>query len=74
MEGIVVAIIGGICVAVPSLIATVLTNNKSNAVMQCKLENLTKQVEKHNGVIERMAVVENSVKSAHHRIDELAEK
>lgn len=29
---------------------------------------------KHNGLIERMVVVEQSTKSAHHRIDEECEK
>jgi len=31
-------------------------------------------VEKHNNLVERMAVVEGSAKSAHHRIDELREE
>lgn len=73
-DTIIVAIISGLFVAVPSLIATITINNKSNAVMQYQLQNLTKQVEKHNGVVERMAVAENSIKSAHHRIDELMDK
>ena len=32
---------------------------------------LEKKGEKHNNLVERMVKVENSVKSAHHRIDEL---
>ena len=39
--------------------------------MNYRIDELTKEVEKHNSVVERMAVVENSLKSAHHRIDEL---
>lgn len=73
-EAIIVALIGGICTAIPSLIATVVINNKSIAVMQYKIEDLTKKVEKHNNVVERMAVAENSIKSAHHRIDDLVDK
>lgn len=73
-DAIIVALIGGVCTAVPSLMATVFLNNKSNAIMQYQIADLTKKVEKHNNVIERMAVVENSVKSAHHRIDEIADK
>lgn len=34
----------------------------------CRLEE---KQDKHNNLIERMAVVEQSTKSAHHRIDEL---
>lgn len=73
-DAIIVALIGGVCTAIPSLMATVFLNNKSNAIMQYQIADLTKKVEKHNNVIERMAVVENSVKSAHHRIDEIADK
>lgn len=71
---ILVAVIGGICVAVPTIITTFVSNNKTNAVMHYKIEYLTKQVEKHNSVVERMAVVENSIQSAHRRIDELTER
>lgn len=42
--------------------------------MQYKIDDLTKKVEKHNNVVERMAVAENSIKSAHHRIDDLMDK
>ena len=73
-EAIIVALIGGICTAIPSLIATVVINNKSIAVMHYKIEDLTKKVEKHNNVVERMAVAENSIKSAHRRIDDLVDK
>lgn len=39
-----------------------------------KLNNLEKKQDKHNGLIERMVVVEQSCKSAHHRIDEIKEE
>ena len=68
---VVTAIISGLCVAIPSVIATMSSNNKSNALMNYRIDELTKEVEKHNSVVERMAVVENSLKSAHHHIDEL---
>ena len=71
---VVTAIISGLCVAIPSVIATMSSNNKSNALMNYRIDELTKEVEKHNSVVERMAVVENSLKSAHHRIDELKKK
>ena len=34
-------------------------------------EQLEKKVAKHNNLVERMYAVESSVKSAHHRIDDL---
>ena len=36
-----------------------------------RLNNLEKKVDKHNSVIERMYKCEESLKSVHHRIDEL---
>ena len=36
-----------------------------------RISQLEKKVEKHNNLVERIVKVENSVKSAHHRIDEL---
>lgn len=36
-----------------------------------RISQLEKKVEKHNNLVERMVKVENSIKSAHHRIDEL---
>jgi len=46
-----------------------------------EIKNLTKQIDrleakqdKHNGLIERMVIVEQSTKSAHHRLDEECKK
>lgn len=36
-----------------------------------KLSNIEKKQDKHNGLIERMVVVEQSTKSAHHRLDSM---
>lgn len=36
-----------------------------------KLNNLSSKQDKHNNLIERMVRVEDSTKSAHHRIDDL---
>lgn len=46
----------------------------SNRLTTYRLEQLEAKVNKHNNLIERMAAVEQSVKSAHHRIDELREE
>ena len=59
---VVTAIISGLCVAIPSVIATMSSNNKSNALMNYRIDELTKEVEKHNSVVERMAVVEKQPK------------
>lgn len=46
----------------------------ANKLSNYRIEQLEKKVEKHNNLVERMVVVENSVKSAHHRIDDLGNR
>ena len=36
-----------------------------------RIEQLEEKVKKHNNLVERMIAVEQSTKSAHHRLDEL---
>lgn len=64
-----------IIVAVISLIGTLAGSlagiKQANKLTVYKIEELQKRVEKHNNLIERMAKVEESTKSAHKRIDEL---
>ncbi len=36
-----------------------------------KINYLEKKMDKHNGLVERMIIVEQSTKSAHHRLDEI---
>ena len=38
-----------------------------------EINTLSNRVDKHNNLVERMAKVEDSTKSAHHRIDHLEE-
>lgn len=71
---IVVAIVSGLCVAVPSVIATLSSNNKSNALINYRIDELSKHVEKHNNVVERMAIQERETKSLWKKIDEINEK
>ena len=52
-------------------IAGVLTANK---LTNYRISQLEEKVNKHNNLIERMMAVEQSVKSAHKRIDEIHEK
>lgn len=56
-----VAIISGLCVAVPSVIATITANKKSSAITDLKIEELTKKVNLHNNLIDRMYKVETRV-------------
>lgn len=51
-------------------IAGIMASAKTTAF---RLEQLEKKVEKHNNLVERMVAVEQSCRSAHHRIDEIKE-
>ena len=57
MESIVVACITGVV----TLVGVLLSNSKSRAVMEYKIDELSARVEKHNNMIERQQVVERDV-------------
>lgn len=67
-----------VLVAVLSLVGTVAGSLigvvASNRLTVYRIAQLEKKVEKHNNLVERMALVEASAKSAHHRLDELHEE
>ncbi len=68
MDGVtLVAIISGVGTCLGTL-AGIMTANK---LTNYRLQQLEKKVDKHNRLVERMAAVEQSCKSAHHRIDEI---
>ena len=67
MEQIIVAIItGGITLA-----GVLLSNQKSQAVTETKLEELTREVREHNNFARRMPVLEEKITVANHRISDL---
>lgn len=70
-EAIAVALVSGLCVAVPSVITTMVSNNKANALLQYRINELDKKVEKHNSVVERTYLLEEKMKVANHRISDL---
>ena len=72
MESIAVALIGGVV----TLVGVVASNSRSRAVMELKIDELSRRVEKHNSVVERtyrleqdMAVVKRDVESLEERMD-----
>lgn len=78
-------LVGVIITGISSVIAVVLTNNKSNrevdakldrqqAVTDTKLEELTREVRMHNSFAERIPVIETQMKSANRRIGDLERK
>lgn len=73
-EGIIV----GILSLIGTLAGTYFANRKSSALIAYRLELLEKKVDKHNSVMERTfkleeqtAVLEEKIKVANHRIEDL---
>ncbi len=58
---IVVSIISGLCVAVPSIIATISSNKRSNDLVIYRIDELDKKVHEHNNLIDRMYKIEKEV-------------
>jgi biopolymer transport protein ExbB/TolQ len=58
---IVVAIISGLCVAIPSVIATISSNKRNNDLVLYRINELDQKVHEHNNLIDRMYRVESRV-------------
>lgn len=69
-EAIIVAVISGLCTLTGSYAGI----RQFNKLVEFRLLQLEGKVDKHNHLVERMVAVEQSAKSAHHRLDELADK
>ena len=59
---IIVALISGLCVGVPSVIATVSSNKKTTSLITYRIEQLEEKTEKHNQVMERQYRLEEQFK------------
>lgn len=58
---VIVAIISGLCVAIPSIISTVIVNNRNKNLLIYRVGSLEEKVNKHNNLIDRMYKVESRV-------------
>ena len=78
MEAIIAAIVAGVL----SLVGVIITNmngnskmqnmlEKSQAVTDTKIDELTREVREHNQFARRMPVVEEQIKVVNHRINDL---
>ena len=67
MNEIIVALItGGI-----TLVGVLLANQKTQAVMETRIDELTREVREHNNFARRVPVVEEQIKVINHRIEDL---
>ena len=67
MNEIIVALItGGI-----TLVGVLLANQKTQAVMETRIDELTREVREHNNFAKRIPVVEEQIKVINHRLGDL---
>lgn len=64
---IIIAVITSASTLIAALVSIVVNNN----LIGYKVDELKKQVEKHNNILERVVVVERDIKTAFNQVDEL---
>lgn len=69
MQGIWTAVISGLCVAIPSVVATISSNKRNNDLVIYRINELDQKVQKYNSLKDRMfeaekriALIENDIK------------
>lgn len=68
METIIASAITGVV----TLIGVIIANNKTSAVMETKIEELTREVREHNNFAQRVPVLETRVKILEKDVEELS--
>lgn len=56
-----IALISGLCTAVPTILTTILSSRKSYTLLNYRINNLELEQQKHNNLIDRMYKVESRV-------------
>ena len=64
-------IIASIITGAITLLGVLIANGKTQAVMETKVDELTREVREHNNFARRMPVVEEQIKVINHRIEDL---
>lgn len=70
MESVAAALIGGVV----TLVGAIVSNSRSRAVMELKIDELTWRVEKHNCLIERTYKLEQDMTMVRRDVDALEER
>lgn len=79
--GVISALVTGVCAIVGIVVTNVMGNNKltncldkAQAVTDCKIDELTREVREHNNFARRMPLVEEQIKNLNHRVDGLEQE
>ena len=67
METIIAAVITGAI----TLLGVLIANSKSQAVIQFKVDELTREVREHNNFAKRMPIVETKLETLHDDVEKL---
>ena len=70
-EAVIIALISGLCVGIPSVITTLLSNKSNNKLTLYRIDKLEEKVDKHNSVMERTFKIEEQIKEMTADIKEL---
>ena len=66
-------IAGAVVTGLLTLMGVLISNSRSQAVTETKLEELTREVREHNNFARRVPVVEEQIKVVNHRLADLEE-
>lgn len=81
MEAVIAATVTGVLCVIGIIITNMQSNRKiehqldtAQAVTDCKIDELTREVREHNNFARRVPVVEEQIKVINHRIADLEQK
>ena len=81
METVIASLITGVLTLIGAVIANSANSrkieqklDKAQAVTDCKIEELTREVREHNNFARRMPVLEEKINVANHRIADLEQR
>ena len=74
MTTVLTAVISGLCVAVPSIVATISANKRNNDLVLYRINELDQKVHEHNQLINRMYKVESDIKIINEKVTDLEKK
>lgn len=66
---ILIPVFTSIITGVLTLLGVLASNSKKQAVTDTKLEDLTREVRKHNGFAERIPVIEHNIKNLEEKVN-----
>ena len=71
MSDVLSAVITAVITGGVTLVGILISNGKSQAVTETKIDELTREVREHNNFARRVPVVEEQIKVINHRIQDL---